>query len=391
MGVSSDAPEAAPAAARAGERLKARLGDEVVLVTGFPGTRAQALVEVLCEREPNIELWLVVPPTELERAARSLASTRHARERLRLIPGEPCAIDLGVSRQIYAELAERVQRWFSVYQTVDLRASRELAYRVNLGVAREIAELAKVSECLLGVTLLSSGAVFGNHAGAVAEEDLRLGQSFRSPAAESLALAEQLLRRKLAEVPITVLRTPQVLGPRSGRSLPRPAGLHRLLAVLASAPADSALPLPPGANRPVQALPADFVAEALYAVSVLGTRGHAYHVTDHAPPLLAEVLERAAVHFGKRLEQSFDPRALGRMLLKSPGFWLSQQSSGALSEWAEGPDLQTRGGDRLLERAGLRAPSLLDYLDAVLRETQELIREHRLEPRYASTPFEVIA
>jgi thioester reductase-like protein len=391
MSVSSDAPEAAPAAARAGERLNARLGDEVVLVTGFPGTRAHCLVELLCEREPNIQLWLVVPPTELETAARRLSSTRHARERLRLIPGEPCAIDLGVSRQTYTELAERVDRWFSVYQTVDLRTSRELSFRVNVGVAREICELAKVSECLSAVTLLSSGAVFGDHRGSVAEEDLRLGQTFRSPAAESLALAEQLLRRRLAEVPITVLRTPQVLGPRSGQSLPRPSGLHRLLAVLATAPSELALPLPPGSNRPVQALPADFVAEALYAVSVLGTRGHAYHVTDHSPPLLAEVLERAAVHFNKRLEQSFDPRALGRLLLKSPGFWLSQQSSGALSEWADGPDLLTRGGDRLLDRAGMRAPSLLDYLDSVLRETQELIREHRIELRHASTPFEVVA
>src|SRR5688572_13657727 len=101
MTVISDAPGAAPAAVQATERLSARLGDEVVLVTGFPGARAQALVELLCEREPGIELWLIVPPSELENAARRLASSRHARERLRLIPGESCAIDLGVSRQIY--------------------------------------------------------------------------------------------------------------------------------------------------------------------------------------------------------------------------------------------------------------------------------------------------
>jgi nucleoside-diphosphate-sugar epimerase len=391
VNVTSDAAETAPAAARAGERLKARLGDEVVLVTGFPATRAHALVELLCEREPNIELWLIVPPTELEAAARRLSSTRHARERLRLIPGEACAIDLGLSRQTYAELAGRVDRWFSVYQTVDLRASRELCFRVNLGAAREITELAKVSECLSAVTFLSSGAVFGDHAGPVAEEDLRLGQAFRSPAAESLALAELLLRRRLAEVPITVLRTPQVLGPRSGQALPRPSGLHRLLAVLAAAPSDAALPVPPGASRPVQALPADFVAEAMYAVSVLGTRGHAYHVVDPNPPTLGQVLERAAAHFDKRFEQSFDPRTLGRLLLRSPGFWLAQQSSGALSEWAEGPDLLTRNGDRLLERAGLCAPSLLDYLDSVLRETQELVREQRLDWRHAATPFEVVA
>jgi nucleoside-diphosphate-sugar epimerase len=386
--VTSAGPSAAPAAA---ERLAGRLGDDVVLVTGFPGARAQALVELLSEREPNIELWLVVPPAELEAAARRLSTSRHARERLRLIPGEPCAIDLGLSRQTYGELAARVDRWFSVYQTVDTRASRELAFRVNLGAAREIAELAKVSETLSHVTLLSSGAVFGDHVGPAAEEELALGQSFRSPAAESLALAESLLRHRLAEVPITVLRTPQVLGSRTGQVLPRPAGLHRLLAVLATANADRPLPLPPGANRPVQAVPADFVAEALYAVSLLGTRGHAYHVADPDPPTLAEVLERAAQHFHKRLEPGFDPRALGRFLLRSPGFWLSQQSSGALSEWANEPELLTRGGERLLDRAGLRAPTLLDYLDSVLRETQELLSEQRLEGRPATTPFEVVA
>lgn len=386
--MSSARPSAAPAAA---ERLAGRLADEVVLVTGFPGTRALSLVDLLCEREPNIELWLVVPPTELETAARRLSTSRHARERLRLIPGEPCAIDLGLSRQTYSELAERVDRWFSIYQTTDVRASRELSFRVNLGAAREIAELAKVSDTLSHVTLLSSGAVFGDHVGPVAEEELAIGQTFRSPAAESLALAESLLRHRLAEVPITILRTPQVLGPRTGQVLPRPSGLHRLLAVLATAPSDKALPLPPGANRPVQAIPADFVAEALYAVSVLGTRGHAYHVADPDPPTLAEVLERAAVYFNKRLEQSFDPRALGRMLLRSPGFWLSQQSSGALSEWANEPELLTRGGERLLDRAGLRTPMLLDYLDSVLRETQELISEQRLDGQHAIRPFEVVA
>jgi hypothetical protein len=163
-----------------------------------------------------------------------------------------------------------------------------------------------------------------------------------------------------------------------------------MLAMVASAPAEG-LPLPPGAHRSVEALPADFVAEALYVVSALGTRGHTYHFADPEPPSLAEVLEQAAAHFGKRLEQSFDARALGRMLLNGPGLWLSQQSSRALSEWGEGPRLITRGGDRLLERAGLRAPTLLGYLDAVLLETEELRRAERLDEPHATLPFEVVA
>lgn len=360
-------------------------------MTGFPGFRAQALVRVLAEREPNALLWLVVPPSELEAAARALASTAFRSDQLRLIPGEPCAIDLGLSRQTYGELAERVERWFALYQTTVQRGRRELSFRVNLGSAREIAELSKVAQSLAHVTFLSNSVVFGDHQGDAAEEDLALGQAFRSPAAESLALAEALLRRKLADVPLSIVRTPQVLGARGQATSARPSGLHRVLAQVAAAAADVPLPLPLGAHRPVQALPADFVAEALYAVSALGTRGHTYHFADPEPPALAEVLEQAAAHFGKRLEQAGGARALGRLLLNTPGSWLSSPSARALSEWAEGPQLVTRGGDRLLERAGLRAPTLLGYLDAVLHETEELIAQQRLEERHATVPFEVVA
>jgi len=390
--VTTDALGAAPVAADGNQApLRDRFAEEVVLVTGFPGFRAQALVRVLAEREPNALLWLVVPPSELEAAARLLAASSFPSAQLRLIPGEPCAIDLGLSRQTYAELAAQVERWFALYQTTDARARRELCFRVNLGGAREIAELSKVAESLSHVTFLSSSVVFGDHQGDAAEEDLAVGQGFRSPAAESLALAEALLRRKLSDIPLSVVRTPQVLGARGQPPSARALGLHRVLAMVAAAPSDVPLPLPPGAQCAVQALPADFVAEALYAVSVLGTRGHVYHFADPEPPALAEVLEQAAAHFGKRLEQGGGARALGRLLLSGPSSWLSQPSSRVLSEWAGGPQLVTRAGDRLLERAGMRAPSLLGYLDSVLRETEELKQQGRLEERHATLPFEVVA
>ncbi len=391
--MTSDAPGsgAAPAAAESRELLRDRFADEVVLLTGFPGFRAQALVRTLVEREPNACFWFVVPPSEIEAAARILAAHQLSAERLRLIPGEACAIDLGLSRQVYAELTKRVDRWFALYQTTEASAARELCFRVNLGHAREIVELSRVAESLTHVTFLSNGVVFGDYQGDAAEEDLTVGQSFRGAASESLALAEAVLRRRLAEVPVSVVRTPHVLAARGAGANARPSGLHRLLLHVASAPNDGALPLPPGSHRPVQVVPADFVADALYAVAVLGTRGRTYHFAEAEPPSLADVLERAGRHWGKRFEQGFDPRALGRLLLKSPGFWLSQQSSRALSEWAEGPQLITRGGDRLLERAGLRVPPLLRYLLVVLVETGELLSRGRLDDPRPSQPFEVVA
>lgn len=392
--MTSDAPGAAPdqqqraADHRPTAEPRDQLAGEVVLVTGFPGFRARALVELLGEREPNTQLWLVVPPTELEAAARALASTPIASARLRLIPGEPCAIDLGLSRQTYAELCTTVDRWFALYQTTDVRASRELCFRVNLGSAREIAELAKAAQNLAHVTFLSSAIVFGDHQGQAAEEALSVGQSFHSQAAESLAMAEALLQRRLAEAPVSVVRTPQVLGARGHAEAVRATGLHRLLSLVAAAPGDS-LPLPPGANRLVQALPADFVAQALYVVSLFGTRGRAYHFADPDPPALGEVLEQAAAHFGKRLEPGAS--ALGRLLFNNPGFWLSQQSARALSEWAEAAQLSTRSGDRLLERAGLTAPTLLSYLSSVLRETDLLAGARLLDGVPLGSPFEAVA
>ena len=385
--MTSDVPAAAEPRAKP---LQGCFGDDVVLLTGYPAPRAQALVDVLLVREPEITLWLVVPGQELDSSARQLSAAGQRLPRVRLIAGEPCAIDLGLSRQTYAELSAGVDRWFSLYQTTDQRASRELCFRVNLGASREIAELSRVAERLAHVTFVSSSLVFGDHQGAVGEQELAVGQSFRSPAAESLAAAEALLRRRLADVPVSVVRTPQVLGSRRAERATRASGLYRLLALLLSAPADAALPLPAGANRPVQALPADFLAEAVYAVSALGTRGHAYHFADPDPPSLAQVLERAAAHFGKRVEAGGGARALGRLLLKSPGFWLSQQGGRPLSDWLDGVELVTRGGDRLLERAGLRAPSLLDYLDSVLRDTQQLVADERLDERAAAMPFGVV-
>ena len=390
--MTSDAPgsSAALAAPAVRDALRERFADEVVLITGFPGLRAQALVRTLVAREPNASFWFVVPPAALENAARALAASELGAERLRLIPGEPCAIDLGLSRQVYAELARRVDRWFALYQTADALAPRDLCFRVNLGSAREIVELSRVAETLSSVIFLSNGIVFGDQQGEVAEEQLVVGQSFRSAAAESLALAEAFLRRHLADAPVSVVRTPAVLAGRDGEGAPRWSGLHRLLSHVASAPSDAALPLPPGSHRPVQVVPSDFVGDALYAVGALGTRGHTYHFAEAQPPSLAAVLDRAARHFGKRFEHGFDARALGRLLLTNPGFWLSQQSSRALSEWSEGPRLRGRGGERLLDRAALRVPALLDYLDVVLRETDELIGQKPSEAR-ASQPFEVVA
>ena len=52
------------------------------LVFRFDAERALALVELLAAREPNAELWLVVPPAEVEKSARLLSTTPLPRPRV---------------------------------------------------------------------------------------------------------------------------------------------------------------------------------------------------------------------------------------------------------------------------------------------------------------------
>jgi thioester reductase-like protein len=368
------------------------LDSEVVLVTGFPGARARALLTLLIEREPDAQIWLVAPEQESAVLSGFLTGTGAASDRVRHIAGEPCAIDLGLARADYLELSERVERWFVMYQTLDPRVPRELALRVNLGGAREVAEFARVAKRLTSVTYASHVGVFGNHEGLVREDELFVKQSFRAPFEESLARAEALLRRKLADVPLCVLRVPQVLWSRADAGHEQAFGLYLLLGVVATTPDGVPLLLPPRARRAVHALPADFVAEAAYAVAALGTRGHAYHFAERAAPTLADVLVQAAAHFGKSIESGFDARALGRMLFKHPGLLLPSPGGRQLLEWTgSGAELETRAGDRLLERAGLVPPALLSYLPLVLAAAERLAAERRPPAARGRRPSEVLS
>jgi nucleoside-diphosphate-sugar epimerase len=348
----------------------------VLLVTGFPGLRARALVRLALAAGPELRPVLLVHPRSLERAAAVLANLPGG-ERARVLLGDPAAIDFGLGREDYRSVAEEVEIVHDVYQVLDLAAPGEVAEGINVGSAREIIELARVARKLQRVVRHSSVFVSGDRTGIVLERDLHAHQSFRSRVAASLALSEAMLRRH-REVPLTVVRAAQVVGDTESGLVDRLDGLYPLLVFLANAPGDVPLPLPPKIDTPLHLVPVDYVAKAALALGQAPEAlGETFHLVDARPLTTRRLLELAAERFGKRLSGSYGPGFVGS-LFNNPGVGLLAQKLRSVSELIT-RDVTYDDANAIarLEPLGIRCPPLESYLDVLLSHVELRAREKR--------------
>jgi nucleoside-diphosphate-sugar epimerase len=236
-------------------------------------------------------------------------------------------------------------------------------------------ELCRVARKLERLVHHSSVFVSGDRTGIVLERDLHAHQSFRSPVAASLALAEAMLRRH-REVPLTVVRAAQVVGDTESGLVDRLDGLYPLLVFLENAASDVPLPLPPRIDTPLHVVPVDYLARAALALGALPeTLGETLHLVDGRPLTTRRVLELAAARFGKQLSPGFNPGVLGS-LLNNPGVGLLAQQLRSVS------DLITRDvtyddavATARLAPSGIRCPPLDSYLDVLLAHVEARAHE----------------
>lgn len=346
----------------------------MLLVTGFPGLRARALVRFALAADPELRPTLLVHPHRVEQAVAALAAVPGG-ERARIVKGDPAALDFGLTREEYRSLWEEVTVVHHAYQVLDLAAPSDVAQAVNVGGAREMIELCRVAKKLERVVHHSSVFVSGDRTGIVLERDLHAHQSFRSPVAASLALAEAMLRRH-REVPLTVVRASQVVGDTETGVVDRLDGVYPLLVFLSNAPSDVPLPLPPKIDTPLHLVPVDYVAKAALALGAQPeTLGETLHLVDSRPLTTRRLLELAAARFGKQLSAGFNPGALGS-LINNPGVGLLAQKLRAVGE------LVTRDvtyddavATSRLEPTAIRCPPLESYLDVLLAHVEERARD----------------
>lgn len=126
--------------------------------------------------------------------------------------GSARAIDFGLSGAKYGELVATASRMIVAVEP-DRARFRDPASSRHVRAAAEALEFVRTGGGRAGVTFLSSLLAFGSALGTVGEGDFNVGQGFASPFEESLALAEQIMRRARAYTSaLGILRAPPLIG-----------------------------------------------------------------------------------------------------------------------------------------------------------------------------------
>lgn len=360
-----------------------------LLITGFPGLRARAVLTAALERAPAAEIVLLVHRRRRAEADSAL-ETLPQRSGVSLVEGDPAAIDFGLARGAYFELAASVTEVQHLYQVLDPAQPAALAESANIGGVREIIEFARVARRLTRVVHHSSVFVSGDRRGVVAEGELAAGQSFRSPVTRTLALGEAMLRRQ-ASLPLTVLRAGHIVGDTKTGVMDRLDGPYPLLVLLASTPPGTPLPLPPRADAAVYVTPVDYLARAALAAADLpAAHGATLHLTEPSPISVGRLLELAGAHFGVPMERGIHPRALGRALLGNPGVGLLAQNLRTMIDLISNPvSYDDRVAASLLGPLGIRCPVLETYLDVLLAHVEARVAEKRVAEPAHKEPWDV--
>jgi thioester reductase-like protein len=355
---------------------------EAILLSGATGFLGMELLIRYLERTDRHLYALVRSTSDLEASERIRAAIEEMcgtgdahRGRWSAVPGDIEVPGLGLgperSRRLASEVAEIVHSAASVSFSQPLADAR----RINVagtGSMLEFAELCRAEGGLRRFAHVSTAYVAGDHAGTFGEDQLELGQGFRNTYERSKFEAEQLVHRFTDRLPIQIFR-PSIIVGEAGSGWT--ATFNVLYPPLRAFEAGAYPVLPARSSTPVDVVPVDYVADAIFELAhqparsgevhhlVAGRRattvgrlaeGASRYFRRPRPRLIAPWLYRLAIHpLLVRVNAGRRRRALRRTEALLPYFGMRVH-------------FDDRRARSRLDPAGIRVPAPESYLDRLL-------------------------
>ena len=280
-----------------------------VLLTGATGFVGMEILARYAEQSDR-EVVALVRAASDEEAQERLESTlaqvtvggRPAGRRITAIAADVERPGLGVDDARRRELAARVSQIVHSAASVSFSLPLAESRQINVEGTRHMLEFAEEAARLGGLdrfAYISTAYVAGNHTGEFREDDLDVGQSFRNAYEQSKYEAESLVREHAGTLPVQIFRPSIVVGERrSGWT----ASFNVLYSPL-KAFVRGALPfLPADSRAPVDVVPVDYVADAIFALACEPAReaGETIHlVSGRRATTVGRLAESAAAHLGR--------------------------------------------------------------------------------------------
>jgi long-chain acyl-CoA synthetase len=213
-------------------------------------------------------------------------------------------------------LAEHVSEVVHCAATVSFDLSPRLSRATNVAGTERVlrfAELCQERGGLRRFSHISTAYVAGEHAGCFSEDELEVGQRFRNPYEQSKFEAERVVARWRSRLPITVMRPSIVVAERdSGWT----ASFNVLYWPLRAFARGTYVAVPARSEAPVDVVPVDYVADAIFALSQAPhTEGATFHLTaGRHTSTVGELVELASEFFGRRRPRIVDPAVYRRVV-----------------------------------------------------------------------------
>jgi len=269
--------------------------------------RVYALVRGADDREAT---------ARMKRTLHSLFGAGHPyTQRVVAVRGDITHPGLGLRRRRDA-LAEEVSEIVHGAASVSFELGLEDSRAINVEGTRRV--LAFAERCaarggLRRLSHISTAYVAGEHRGCFSEDDLDVGQRFRNAYEQSKFEAESLVSRSRGRLPITVLRPSIVVGEReSGWT----ASFNVLYWPLRAFARGAYMALPARRSSPVDVVPVDYVADAIFHLSqVREAEGATFHLTAGAhTSSVGELVGLASAFFGRPAPRLLDPYVYRRVV-----------------------------------------------------------------------------
>jgi len=308
-----------------------RASPDGVLLTGATGFVGMELLVRYLERTDRCVYALVRGANDRDVAARvrstlvSLFGAGHPySERVVGVRGDITHPGLGLGER-RDELAEQVTEVVHGAASVSFELGLDASREVNVEGTRRVLDFAERCEQRGGVrrfSYISTAYVAGEHAGRFSEDELDVGQAFRNGYEQSKFDAESLVSRARGRLPVTVLRPSIIVGERhTGWT----ASFNVLYWPLRAFSRGAYVALPARGDAPVDVVPVDYVADAIFALSqAREAEGSTFHLTAGADTsTVGELVELTATFFARRAPRLIEPALYRRfvhpLLLRAAG------------------------------------------------------------------------
>jgi thioester reductase-like protein len=351
------------------------------LFTGYPGFIGRRLVHRMIQDGLHGRMVLLVEPTHAAAARAEVA--RHAPAPVEVWEGDVSAMHLGLSGAEWKSLVRDVSSIWHLAAASRLDSASDVARRVNVEGTRNVLELARAATFPPRLHHFSSAFVAGDRQGVIMEDELLAGQRFRTPYEQSKARAEELVRRVMSDLPVTIYRPAIVVGDSRTGEIDRFEGPYYLAILLVTSPLAVPLPLPGDGGAPLNVLPVDFLVDATLSIGRNpASSGRTIHLVDPAPMSARRVYELIAERAHRRMPRVSLPHRVVDAVLSLPILEsFSRQQRAAIESVNHLAFYNPRNLLELLEGTGIRCPPITSYLDRLI----DFVRDN-LEKRQATPP-----